>query len=120
MAKKKLAQAADYAAATFVASLSSKQVEVMEQSANSPDHGCARRIGLHVLCRSKRQLMEHMDKDVAAAFLSAYDAVHAYVQHLDAVRSLMHTAEVRLMVVLHSATQADPDLANVEVDEVQP
>lgn len=120
MAKKKLAQAADYARATFAAELSREQVATMEEAANHPDHGCARRIGLLVLTRSKEELLERVDKEAVTAILHGYDAVHAYIEHLDAVRQLMQTATVRLMVVLESALAAHPELANLEIEELQP
>lgn len=119
MAKKKLAQAVDYAAQTFDAALSSEQIDDLEQSAERPAHECARRVGLSVLGRSKEQFMERMNKEAAIALLSAYDDLHAYVQHLDAVRSLMNTARLRLMVVLESAIQANPELASLEVEEAE-
>ncbi|WP_445146255.1 hypothetical protein [Dyella sp. Tek66A03] len=116
MAKKKLAQTEDYARETFDAYLSKEQMAEIEEAARHPDRGCVRRIGLAFLTRSKDQLMEGMDTAGAEALMHAFDAVHAYREHLQSIIGIMESVEVRMMVVLHSALQVNPDLANVEMD----
>lgn len=97
------------AAQTFEAVFTKEQVDELEQAAKDPSHGINRRIGLHLLTRTKAEMLEKMDLASCEALENWLEASKTYREHLEAVCDVMRSAEMRALCVMAAWLQEHPE-----------
>ncbi len=87
----------------FDAAITKDEMIRIDGNMGSRDVGITRRVGLAVLTRSYRELMDSIIKDseVTDAFIESAEKLQDYLELLDAQRDAMREAHARLLMVLN-------------------